>query len=76
MGKAVAVWVICLLQSSTNNYRFSPFKLLYDREVTGSLNVLREEWEVNKKKDENVLSHNFIMLIQERMRDNSQEFER
>ena len=44
---------------------FSPFELLYGREVKGPLDVLREEWEVNKKSDESALSH--ILLVRERM---------
>ena len=36
---------------------FSPFKLLYGREVRGPLDVVREEWEAEKKSDQSVLSH-------------------
>ena len=54
-------------QSTTG---FSPFELLYGREVRGLLDVLREEWEVNKKSDESVLSH--ILLVRERLEEMSE----
>ena len=46
---------------------FSPFELLYGREVQGSLDVVREEWETNKKSDWSVLSH--ILAIRENVDD-------
>ena len=54
-------------QSTTG---FSPFELLYGREVKGPLDVLREEWEANKKSDESVLSH--ILLMRERLKEMSE----
>ena len=54
-------------QSSTG---FSPFTLLYDREVRGPLNVLKEEWEASKMSDENVLSH--ILSVRERLEEMSE----
>ena len=51
-----------VLQSTTG---FSPFELLYGREVRGSLDILKEEWEADKKSDESVLSH--VSLVRERM---------
>ena len=44
---------------------FSPFELLYGREVRGPLDVLRESWEANEKSNESVVSH--ILSIRERM---------
>ena len=44
---------------------FSPFELLYGREVRGPLDVVREEWEAEKKSDQSVLSH--ILAIRERL---------
>ena len=38
--------------------------------MRGPLDVLREEWEVNKKSDESVLSH--ILLVRERLEEMSE----
>lgn len=40
---------------------FSPFELLYGREVRGPLDVLKEEWESSPKSDESVVSHVILM---------------
>ena len=44
---------------------FSPFELLYGRDVRGPLDVVKEEWEASPKCDRSVVSH--IMLMRERM---------
>ena len=44
---------------------FSPFELLYGRDVRGPLDVVKEEWETSPKSKENVISH--IMLMRERL---------
>ncbi|CAH1242223.1 GIN1 [Branchiostoma lanceolatum] len=44
---------------------FSPFELLYGRNVRGPLQVLRESWEESPKSSENVIS--YIMKMRERL---------
>jgi len=44
---------------------FSPFELLYGKEVRGPLDLLKEVWEDDKKSDESVVSH--ILSVRERM---------
>ena len=51
-----------LPQTSTG---FSLFELLYGREVRGPLDVLKEEWEADRRSNESVVSH--VLLIRERM---------
>ena len=57
------LFAYCEAPQSTTG--FSPFELLYGREVRGPLDVVREEWEADKKTDQSVLSH--ILAIRERM---------
>ena len=44
---------------------FSPFKLLYGRDVRGPLDILRETWESNQKDSPNVIS--YVLKMRERM---------
>ena len=44
---------------------FSPFEILYGREVRGPLDILKEEWEASERSNESVVSH--ILRIRERM---------
>ena len=44
---------------------FSPFELLYGREVRGPLDVLKETWERSPKSDDSVVSH--VLVMRERM---------
>ena len=41
-------------QSSTS---FSPFELLYGRDVQGPLDILKETWEADQKSEESVVSY-------------------
>ena len=49
-------------QASTG---FSPFELLYGRQVRGPLDILRETWEASRRSDESVVS--YVMTVQERL---------
>ena len=53
-------------QAST---RFSPFELLYCRDVRGPLDVLWETWEAGKQNDDNVIS--YILSMREKLDDMS-----
>ena len=49
-------------QASTG---FSPFELLYGRQVRGPLDILRESWEARQKSDESVVS--YVLAVRERL---------
>ena len=51
-------------QASTG---FSPFELLYCRNVRGPLDILRETWEASHKSEESVVS--YVLATQEKLRD-------
>ena len=57
------LFAYCEVPQSTTG--FSPFELLYGREVQGPLDILKEEWVAEKRTDESVVSH--ILAICERM---------
>ena len=44
---------------------FSPFELLYGRNVRGPLDVLRESWEASKLEDDNIVS--YVLLTREKL---------
>ena len=50
-------------QASTG---FSPFELLYDRDVRGPLDILKESWEASKHSSESVVS--YVLSTQEKLR--------
>ena len=50
-------------QASTG---FSPFKLLYGKNVRGPLDVLRETWEASQQSEESVVS--YVLAMQEKLR--------
>lgn len=51
-------------QASTG---FSPFELVYGRQVRGPLDIVKEEWEASKKSSESVVS--YVLTIQEKLVD-------
>ena len=44
---------------------FSPFELVFGREVRGPLDILKEEWETGKRASESVVSH--LLILRERL---------
>ncbi len=50
-------------QASTG---FSPFELLYDRDVRGPLDILKESWEASKHSSESVVT--YVLSTQEKLR--------
>ncbi len=69
-GKDWDEWIPYLLfayrevpQASTG---FSPFELLYGRNVWGPLDILKESWEASKKSSESVIS--YVLSTQEKLK--------
>ena len=44
---------------------FSPFELVFGREVCGPVDVLKEGWEANKRSSESVVAH--VLTLRERL---------
>ena len=49
-------------QASTG---FSPFELVYGRQVRGPLDIIKESWEADKRSNESVVSH--VLTVQDRL---------
>ena len=41
---------------------FSPFEMLYGRDVRGPLDILKESWEADKRSDQNIVSYILLYL--------------
>ena len=65
----VEIGIVCCCIFCLHIVRFlSP--PLYDGDVRGPLDVLREEWDASKKSDESILSH--ILLVRKRLEEISE----
>ena len=50
---------------------FSPFEMLYGRDIRGPLDVLRESWEADERSDPNIVS--YVLLMRDRLEKMSEE---
>ena len=57
-------------QASTE---FSPFELLYGRDVCGPLDILKESWEASNKSNESVVS--YVLSMQEKLQKMTELFQ-
>ena len=71
MGQAPAITAVCNREVPQESTGFSPFELLYGRQVREPFDVVRETWEADQKSSEDVIS--YALRMRERLEEMTEE---